>query len=73
MTFDDPRVVKVRISKDMSLGEAMSKFRTWLDGRKIQPARFETMVDAKGFTFTIAFQRDDEGELFRQQFAEAGP
>jgi hypothetical protein len=73
MSFPGPRIAKVRISKDASLGGTMSKMRIWLDKQKIQPARWEAMVDAKGFTVTIAFHRDDESELFRQQFAENEP
>ncbi len=73
MSFPDPRIAKVRISKDASLGATMSKMRIWLDKQKIQPARWDAMVDAKGFTVTIAFHRDDESQLFRQQFAETEP
>ena len=73
MSFPDPRIAKVRISRDASLGATMSKMRIWLDKQKIQPARWEAMVDAKGFTVTIAFHRDDESELFRRQFAENEP
>ena len=73
MSFPDLRIAKVRISKDASLGTAMNQMRVWLDNRKIQPARWEAMVDAQGFTVTIAFHRDDESELFRQQFAENEP
>jgi hypothetical protein len=73
MSFPDPRIAKVRISKDASLGATMGKMRIWLDKQKIQPARWEAMVDAKGFTVTIAFHRDDESQLFRQQFAVNEP
>jgi hypothetical protein len=71
MSFPDPRVAEVRIPKDASLGATMNKMRVWLDKKKIQPARWEAMVDAKGFTVTIAFQRHYESELFRQQFTES--
>jgi hypothetical protein len=70
MSFPDPRIAKVRISKDASLGATMSKIRIWLDKQKIEPVRWEAMVDTKGFTVTIAFHRGNESELFRQQFAE---
>jgi outer membrane lipoprotein-sorting protein len=70
MSFPDPRVAKVRIPKDASLGATMNKMRAWLDKKKIQPDRWEAMIDAEGFTVTIAFQRDYESELFRQQFAQ---
>jgi outer membrane lipoprotein-sorting protein len=73
MSFPDPRIAKVRLSKVTPLGATMNKMRIWLDSQKIQPARWEAMVDAKGFTITIAFQRDDEGELFRQQFVGDQP
>jgi hypothetical protein len=73
MSLPDPRIAKVRISKDASLGATMSKMRIWLDKQKIQPARWDAMVDAKAFTVTIVFHRDDESELFRQQFAENEP
>jgi hypothetical protein len=73
MSCADPRIAKVRISKDVSLGATMNKMRVRLDKQKIQPARWEAMVDAKGFTVTIAFHRDDESELFRQQFADNQP
>ena len=73
MSFANPRIAKVRISKDASLGATMNQMRIWLDKQKIQPARWEAMVDAGGFTVTIAFQRDDESELFRRQFADNQP
>jgi hypothetical protein len=73
MSFPDPRIAKVRISKDASLGATMRNMRIWFDKQKIQPARWDAMVDAKGFTVTITFHRDDENELFRQQFAENEP
>jgi outer membrane lipoprotein-sorting protein len=73
MSFPDPRIAKVRISKDASLGATMSKMRIWFDKQKIQPARWDAMVDAKGFIVTIAFHRDDESQLSRQQFAVNEP
>jgi hypothetical protein len=73
MSFANPRIAKVRISKDASLGATMNQMRTWLDKQKIQPAHWEAIVDARGFTVTIAFHRDDESELFRRQFAENEP
>ena len=73
MSFADPRIAKVRISKDASLGATMNRMRTWLDKQKIQPARWEAMIDAQGFTVMVAFNRDDESELFRQRFAEIEP
>jgi hypothetical protein len=73
MSFANPRIAKVRISKDASLGATMNQMRIWLDKQKIQPARWEAMVDARGFTVTIAFQRDGESELFRRQFADNQP
>jgi hypothetical protein len=73
MSFPDPRIAKVRISKDASLGATVSKIRKWLDKQKIEPARWEAMVDAKGFTVMIAFHRDDESQLSRQQFAVNEP
>jgi hypothetical protein len=73
MSFPEARIAKVRISKHASLGATMSEMRIWLDKQKIQPVRWEAMIDAKGFTVTIAFHRDDESELFRQQFAENEP
>jgi hypothetical protein len=41
MSFANPRIAKVRISKDASLGATMNQMRTWLDKQKIQPARWE--------------------------------
>jgi hypothetical protein len=70
MSFANPRIAKVRISKDASLGATMNRMRTWLDKQKIQPARWEAVIDAQGFTVMVAFNRDDESELFRRQFAE---
>jgi len=73
MVWLDPKVAKVRISKGTSLGAMMSEMRIWLDGRKIQPARWDATGDAKGFNISVVFHRDDESELFRQKFVENQP
>jgi hypothetical protein len=66
--FSDAYVVNVRISEREDLGEAMGKWRAWLDSQKIQPAEFRTIPGTEGYAFRIGFRNADEAELFRQRF-----
>jgi hypothetical protein len=64
----DTQTVVVRLSQDDPLGEAMMRLRTWLDMAKIQPAEFKTLVDVKGYAFTIGFLSVGDADQFRAQF-----
>ena len=66
MSFSD--VVKVRISKNDSLGAFLGKMRVWLDREKIYQRQFTTCVDARGYTVTIGFETIAAADRFRQEF-----
>jgi hypothetical protein len=69
MPLNDPRTVIVRVALGDPLGEAMGRFRKWLDSEKIQNATFGTAVDADGYRLTVGFRTDGEAERFRHQFS----
>jgi len=66
MSFSD--VVKVRISKNDSLGAFLGKMRVWLDREKIYQRQFTTCVDARGYTVTIGFETIAAADRFRREF-----
>jgi hypothetical protein len=48
----------------------MSEIRSWLDRRQIEPVSFKPVADAeKGVGFEIAFNSEDEANLFLHEFA----
>jgi hypothetical protein len=72
-----PNEIRVRVSHGSPLGDVMKDVRTWLDSQKIQPSKFTTAADAKGYLMTLAFRDEHEAERFRLQFrvlnVEDGP
>ena len=61
--------VRVRVSKDLSLGETMNTIREWMDGENIGPTTFRSSVDADGYALIISFGTPAEAEHFRECFA----
>jgi hypothetical protein len=69
MSFNDPLTITVYISQNDSLGEVMSRIRTWLDSQKIQAVGFTAAAGANGYTFKIGFGNPGDATRFRQHFA----
>jgi len=56
--------------KPGAFGDTMNEIRTWLDHCKIQPASFNSVFNAlSGVGFEIAFNSEDEANLFQHEFA----
>ena len=45
--------VRVRVSKDLSLGEIMNTIREWLDGENIEPTNFRSSIEAHEYALII--------------------
>ena len=57
----------------ISLGEAMSRVRMWLDYRKVQTSAFK-LASADGRSgFEITFQNEDGASRFRNEFTWPPP
>jgi hypothetical protein len=70
MALNPHFVVRVEKKPDLSFGEIMNAIRTWLDHRKIEPISFEPVAKAdSGVGFEIAFNSEDEAQLFQREFA----
>jgi hypothetical protein len=70
MALNPPFVVRVEKKPDRSFGDIMNAIRTWLDHRKIEPVSFEPVARAdRGVGFEIAFNSEDEAQLFQREFA----
>jgi len=65
------RVVEVHISI-AALGETFSTMRRWLDHNHCTPVNFDYASDPPGeVVVEIAFDEDDLGEKFEQEFEKA--
>jgi len=62
-------VVPAEKSRDVPLGKTMNEIRSWLDGERIQPVQFKTVVGRAGLGFEISFHREREAERFQERFA----
>lgn len=62
--------VRVRVSKDLSLGETMNTIREWMDGENIEPTNFRSSVEAHEYALIISFRTPAEAEHFRECFAK---
>jgi hypothetical protein len=70
MALNSPFVVRVEKKPESSFGDIMNAIRTWLDHRKIEPVSFEPVARADtGVGFEIAFNSEDEAQLFQREFA----
>ena len=70
MALNPPFGVRVEKKPDRSFGDIMNAIRTWLDHRKIEPVSFEPVARAdRGVGFEIAFNSEDEAQLFQREFA----
>jgi hypothetical protein len=66
---NDQLVSVIRVSFSEELGMTINRLRAWLDSQQIQPSRFNTSIDAKGYTLKLGFRSIDDATLFRAQFA----
>lgn len=63
-------VVRVENKPDRSFGAIMNDVRSWLDHRKIEPVSFKAVAEADaGGGFEIAFNSEDEANIFQREFA----
>jgi hypothetical protein len=62
--------VRVRVSKDLSLGETMNTIREWMDGENIEPTNFRSSVEAHDYALIISFRTPAEAEHFRECFVK---
>ena len=70
MALTPPFVVRVEKKPESSFGAIMNDIRTWLDHRKIEPISFTPVAKADtGVGFEIAFNSEDEANLFQHEFA----
>jgi hypothetical protein len=69
MALLTPVVVQAENSGSAPLAKAMDEIRTWLDGERIEPVQFRTVVGKTGLEFEISFRREHEAERFQKRFA----
>ena len=70
MALNPHFVVRVEKKPDLSFGEIMNAIRTWLDHRRIEPVSFAPVAKAESNVgFEIAFNSEDEAQLFQREFA----
>jgi hypothetical protein len=69
MALNPPFVVRVEKKQEGTFGGIMRDIRSWLDHRKIEPISFKPVANAeKGVGFEIAFNSEDEANLFQHEF-----
>ena len=74
MTLDESPTTVILEKSGNDLGYAMNEIRSWLDGHRIQPARFRTLPrETDGVTVEISFDTEYEACLFVQKFYPARP
>jgi hypothetical protein len=59
-----PVVVQAENSRKMPLDKTMRDIRIWLDGERIAPVQFKTVVGRAGLGFEISFRCEREAERF---------
>jgi hypothetical protein len=64
-----PVVVQAENSRKMPLDKTMRDIRIWLDGERIAPVQFKTVVGRAGLGFEISFRCEREAERFQERFA----
>ena len=69
MALLTPVVLHADNRPNTPLGSAMNEIRTWLNGEKIEPVEFRTVVGEGGLGFEISFRHEREAERFRRRFA----
>lgn len=60
--------VEVRVPDEAVLPERMEKMRTWLDGRRYEPATFRHVFGSGGILFRIDFAVEAEASEFAAAF-----
>ena len=72
MALNPPFIVRIEKKPEISFGATMNGIRTWLDHRRIEAVSFKPVAKAdSGVGFEIAFNTEDEAELFVQEFSTA--
>jgi hypothetical protein len=61
-------VIRAETLPDSPFGKTMNELRIWLDGEKIEPTEFKTVVARAGLGFEISFKSEWEAERFQQRF-----
>jgi hypothetical protein len=69
MALLTPTVVQAENSRHMPLDKTMRDIRIWLDGERIAPVQFKTVVGRAGLGFEIRFRHEREAERFQKRFA----
>ena len=69
MALLTPVVAQAENTRGRSLDQTMNEIRAWLDGERIEPAQFRTVVSRRGLGFEISFRREREAERFQGRFA----
>jgi hypothetical protein len=68
MALVTPVVLQAENAGGMSLDKTMRDIRVWLDGERIEPVQFKTVVGRAGLGFEISFRREREAERFQKRF-----
>jgi hypothetical protein len=66
--FAHSNTVSVRVAHVADLDETIKKIRFWLELHKIQPARFRTTGDARGYCLSLDFNTAETAQRFRENF-----
>jgi hypothetical protein len=69
MALLTPVGVQAENSRGLSLDQTMNEIRAWLDGERIEPVQFRTVVGRVGLGFEISFRREHEAKRFQERFA----
>jgi hypothetical protein len=69
MALLTPVAVQAENSRNVPLDKTMRDIRIWLDGERIEPVQFKTVVARAGLGFEISFRREHEAERFQERFA----
>ena len=68
MALRSPVVVQAESSGTAPLDKTMRDIRIWLDGERIAPVQFQTVVGRAGIGFEISFRHEREAERFQERF-----
>jgi hypothetical protein len=69
MALLTPVAVQAENSRGMSLDQTMNEIRAWLDGERIEPVQFRTVVGRACLGFEISFRDEREATRFQERFA----
>ena len=69
MALLTPVVVQAQNTKSAPLDKTMREIRIWLDGERIAPVQFKTVVGRAGLGFEISFRHGRDAVRFQERFA----